>query len=79
MIRRRDQIRLSVQKLALRKKRAVFSIISVALGVLIIVAIDSLIHNIRDLLIKTNFTEDIDQDVIQVSGTGNPYAYGSNS
>ena len=34
MIRRRDQWRLSVQKLGLRKRRAAFAIVSVALGAL---------------------------------------------
>jgi len=75
MIRRRDQIRLSVQKLTLRKKRAVFSIISVALGVVVVVAVDSLIQNVRDLVMKTQFTEDIDKDAIKVFAGDNPYEY----
>jgi small basic protein len=76
MIRRRDQIRLSVQKLGLRKKRAVFSIISVALGVIVVVAVDSLIGNVRDVILKTSFTEDIDKDAIKVYAINDPYEFG---
>ena len=36
MIRRRDYLRLTTQKLALRKRRAAFAIISVALGVTVV-------------------------------------------
>ncbi len=75
MIRRRDQIRLSVQKLGLRKKRAAFSIISVALGVIVVVAVDSLIGNVRDVILKTNFTEDIDKDAIKVYAVNDPYEF----
>ncbi len=73
MIRCRDQIRLSVQRLALRKKRATFSVISVALGVIVVVAVNSLIENIRELVVRTTFTEEIDTDVIRVYTTDNPY------
>jgi ABC-type lipoprotein release transport system permease subunit len=73
VIRRRDQIRLSAQKLALRKKRATFSVISVALGVIVVVAVNSLIENIRDLVVRTTFTEEIDKDVIRIYVTDNPY------
>ena len=76
MIRRRDQIRLSAQKLALRKKRAVFSIISVALGVVVVVTVNSLIENMRDMIIRTQFTEDIDKNVIRIYAMdNNPYEY----
>lgn len=75
MIRRRDQIRLSAQKLALRKKRAAFSVISVALGVIVVVAVNSLIENVRDLIIRTSFTEDIDKNVIRIYVLDNPYEY----
>ena len=75
MIRRGDQVRLSLRKLALRKKRAVFSIISVALGVIVVVAIDSLIQNVRDLIVRTNLTEDIDRDAIMVYAVENPYEF----
>lgn len=67
MIRRRDQIRLSLQKIGLRKKRAVFSIISVALGVIVVVTVNSLMRGVRDLIIRTGYTEEIDQDIIRVS------------
>ena len=77
MIRRRDQIRLSAQKLALRKNRAVFSIISVALGVIVVVAVNSLIDNLRDLMVRTSFTEDIDKNVIRIYALDNPYEFGS--
>src|SRR2546426_11849153 len=75
MIRRRDQIRLSVQKLALRRKRAVFSVISVALGMIVVVTLNSLINNVRDLIQRTSFTEDIDKDVIHIYATDNPYEF----
>jgi hypothetical protein len=75
VIRRRDQIRLSAQKLALRKKRAAFSVISVALGVIIVVAVNSLIENIRDLIVRTQFTEDIDKNVVRIFALDNPYEY----
>ncbi len=67
MIRRRDQLRLSLQKIGLRKKRAAFSIVSVALGVSVVVTVNSLMRGVRDLVIRTGFTEQIDQDVIRVS------------
>ena len=75
MIRRRDQIRLSAQKLALRKKRAAFSVVSVALGVIVVVAVNSLIENIRDLVVRTQYTEDIDKNVIRLYVMENPYEY----
>jgi len=67
VIRRRDQIRLSLQKIGLRKKRAVFSIISVALGIIVVVTVNSLMRGVRDLVIRTGYTEEIDQDLIRVS------------
>ncbi|MBM3858351.1 MAG: FtsX-like permease family protein [Verrucomicrobia bacterium] len=73
MIRRRDQIRLSVRKIGLRRKRAVFSIISVALGILVVVTVNSLVSGIRDLVIRTGFTEEIDKDVIRVTHTPRHY------
>src|SRR5437870_3849301 len=75
MIRRGDQIRLSVQKLALRKKRAAFSVVSVALGVIVVVTVSSLVENLRDLLVRTSFTEDIDKDVIRIFALENPYEF----
>jgi ABC-type lipoprotein release transport system permease subunit len=75
MIRRRDQIRLSVQKLALRRKRAAFSVISVALGMIVVVTLNSLINNVRDLIQRTSVTEDIDKDVIRIYATDNPYEF----
>jgi hypothetical protein len=75
VIRRRDQIRLSVQKLRLRRKRAAFSVVSIALGVIVVVAVNSLVSNIRDLLVRTSFTEDIDRDVVRIYATDNPYEY----
>jgi ABC-type lipoprotein release transport system permease subunit len=67
VIRRRDQIRLSLQKIGLRKKRAAFSIISVALGIIVVVTVNSLARGVRNLIIRTSFTEEIDQDVVRVS------------
>jgi len=75
MIRRSDQFRLSAQKLALRKKRAAFSVISVALGVVVVVAVNSLIDNVRDLVMRTSFTEDIDKDVVRIFVMDNPYEF----
>lgn len=67
MIRRSDQIRLSLRKIGLRKKRALFSIISIALGIAVLVTVNSLAPGVRDLVIRTEFTEEIDADVIRVS------------
>ena len=67
MIRPRDQFRLSIQKIGLRKKRAAFSIISVALGVVILVTVNSLVRGIRDMIVRTGYTEEIDADTIRVS------------
>jgi ABC-type lipoprotein release transport system permease subunit len=75
VIRRRDQIRLSAQKLALRKKRAAFSIIAVALGVVVVVTVNSLIENLRDMIVRTQFTEEIDKNVIRIYVLENPYEY----
>ena len=75
MIRVRDQIRLSVQKLGLRKRRAAFAIVSVALGVIVVVAVNSLLEGIRDVAMKTLWTEELDKDVIRVYATDNPYEY----
>ena len=55
---------------------AAFSIISVALGVIVVVTINSLIQNVRDLVMKTNYTEDIDKDVIKVYAGESPYEFG---
>src|SRR6267154_83968 len=60
MIRRRDYLRLTTQKLGLRKKRAAFAIISVALGVVVVVTANSLMEGIRDVAVKTIWTEEID-------------------
>lgn len=75
MIRRRDQVRLSVQKLGLRKKRAAFAIVSVALGVIVVVTVNSLMKGVRDMVVKTLWTEEIDKDVIRVYASENPYDY----
>ena len=56
MIRRRDNLRLTVQKLALRKRRAAFAIVSVALGVIVAITADSLFEGIRDVAVKTIWT-----------------------
>ena len=50
MIRRRDHLRLTTQKLALRKRRAMFAIVSVALGVIVVVTADSLFEGVREML-----------------------------
>ena len=75
MIRRRDQVRLSLQKLALRKKRAAFAIISVALGVIVVVVANCLLDGIRNVAVKTMWSEEIDPNEIKVYVTGNPYDY----
>ncbi|MFZ4395810.1 MAG: ABC transporter permease [Kiritimatiellia bacterium] len=77
MIRRMDQIRLSVQKLRLRKKRAFFSVTSVALGVVAVVVINSLARSARELAIRTNFSDDLDHNVIRVYAVDSPYEYAS--
>ena len=73
MIRRRDYLLLTTQKLALRKKRAVFAIISVALGVIVVVTANSLLEGVRDVAVKTIWTEEIDPDLIRVYAGENPY------
>lgn len=74
MIRYRDQFRLSVQKIGLRKKRAAFSIISVALGVVIVVTVSSLVRGVRDMIVRTGFTEEIDKDVVKIDAEGRDFA-----
>jgi hypothetical protein len=76
MIRGRDQIRLSLQKLRLRKRRAAFAIVSVALGVVVIVMASSLMDGIRNVAVTTLWTEELDRDVIRVSTSGNEYDFG---
>ena len=73
MIRYRDQFRLSVQKIGLRKKRAAFSIISVALGVIIVVTVSSLARGVRDMIVRTGFTEEIDKDVARIDSEGRDF------
>jgi ABC-type lipoprotein release transport system permease subunit len=75
MIRRRDYLRLTTQKLALRKRRAAFAIISVALGVVVVVTVNSLLVGVRDVAVKTIWTEEIDPDVIRVYAGENPYQF----
>jgi ABC-type lipoprotein release transport system permease subunit len=75
MIRRRDYFRLTTQKLGLRKKRAAFAIVSVALGVVVVVTVNSLLAGVRDVAIKTIWTEEIDPDVIHIYAGDNPYEY----
>lgn len=75
MIRRRDQWRLSVQKLGLRKRRAAFAIVSVALGVIVVVTVNSLLGGVRDVALRTMWTEELDKDVVKVYATDNPYEY----
>ena len=75
MIRRRDQIRLSLQKVGLRKKRAAFAIVSVGLGAVVVVTVSSLMDGVRDVAVKTLWSEEIDRDAIKVSANQNPYEY----
>ena len=76
MIRRRDYLRLTTQKLGLRRKRAVFAIISVALGVVVVVTANSLMEGVRDVAVKTIWTEEIDPNIIRVYAGENPYEFG---
>jgi hypothetical protein len=75
VIQRRDQFRLSLQKLRLRKKRAAFAIISVALGVIVVVTVNSLLVGLRAVLLRTQWTEELDPDVVRVYTSENPYDY----
>jgi len=75
VIRRRDHLRLSVQKIGLRKKRAFFAVISVALGVVVVVVVNALAASVRELAIRTTWTDDIDADVIRVYAAESPYEY----
>lgn len=76
MIRRGDQVRLSLQKLRLRKRRAAFAVVSVALGVIVVVIASSLARGLRNVAITTMSTEEMDTDVIRVSTSGNEYDTG---
>jgi ABC-type lipoprotein release transport system permease subunit len=73
VIRGRDQVRLSVQKLGLRKKRAAFAIVSVALGVIVVTTVNSLMQGVRDVATKTMWSEELDKDVIRIYANDNPY------
>jgi hypothetical protein len=75
MIRRRDYLRLTMQKLGLRKRRAAFAIVSVALGAVVVVTVNSLMAGVRDVAVKTIWTEEIDPDVVRVYAGENPYEY----
>ncbi len=79
MIRQGDQIRLSLQKLRLRKRRAAFAVVSVALGVIVVVTVNSLMDGVRNVAITTLWTEEIDKNVIRVSTKGSEYDYESRS
>jgi ABC-type lipoprotein release transport system permease subunit len=72
MIRRRDQLRLSLQKLRLRMKRSVFSVITIALGVLVVITADSLIEGVRRALTTTAMEEELHPDEISISAQSNP-------
>lgn len=75
MIRRGDQVRLSLQKLRLRKRRAAFAVVSIALGVVVLVTVNSLMDGVRNIAITTLWTEEIDPNVIRVSTKGSEYDY----
>jgi hypothetical protein len=75
VIRGRDQARMSLQKLRLRRKRAAFAIISVALGIIVVVTVNSLLAGLRDVFIRTQWTEQLDLDVVRVFTTDNPYEF----
>jgi len=66
---------MTTQKLGLRKKRAAFAIISMALGVIVVVTANSLMEGVRDVAIKTIWTEEIDPDVVRVYAGQNPYEF----
>jgi hypothetical protein len=66
---------LTTQKLALRKKRAAFAIISVALGVIVVVTADSLLEGVRNVAVKTMWTEELDRDQIRVYTGASPYDF----
>jgi hypothetical protein len=75
MIRRRDYLRLTTQKLGLRKRRAAFAIFSVALGAVVVVTVNSLMAGVRDVAVKTIWTEEIDPDVVRIYVGENPFEY----
>jgi hypothetical protein len=75
MIRRRDYLRLTTQKLGLRKRRAAFAIFSVALGGVVVVTVNSLMAGVRDVAVKTIWTEEIDPDVVRIYVGENPFEY----
>jgi hypothetical protein len=66
MIRPIDCFYMSLHKLALRKKRAIFAIISTALGVIVVVCASSLIVGVRKAVQKTMQTDDIPEKTIIV-------------
>jgi ABC-type lipoprotein release transport system permease subunit len=66
---------LSLQKLRLRKKRAAFAAVSVALGVVVLVTVNSLFGGLREMMIRTMRTQEIEPDEIKVYAGDNPYDY----
>ena len=76
MIRWRDEIRLCAQKVGLRKRRAAFAVVSVALGIVVVVTARSLMSGVRNVALKTLWSEEIDPDVIRVFAGNNPYEMG---
>jgi hypothetical protein len=67
MIRRRDQLRISLQKLRLRKKRSVFSVITIALGMVVLVTADSLIEGVGNAAATSSIEKGMHPDEIAVS------------
>jgi ABC-type lipoprotein release transport system permease subunit len=75
VIRRRDYLRLTTQKLGLRKRRAAFAMFSVALGVVVVVTMNSLMDGVRGVAIKTIWSDEIDPDIVRVYTGDNPYEF----
>lgn len=75
MIRGRDYLKMCLQKIGLRKKRAAFAIVSISLGVIIVVTANSLMAGIRKAAVSTLWTQDIDENVVLIYTGHNPYKY----
>jgi len=75
VIRGRDYLKMCLHKIGLRKKRAIFAITSISLGVIVVVTANSLMAGIRKAALSTLWTQDIDENVVRMYTGHNPYEY----
>jgi hypothetical protein len=68
-------VKICLRKIGLRKKRAAFAVVSVALGVVVLVTVSSLVDGIRSFAQQTMWSEDVLPDTVMAFSTDNPYEY----